>query len=567
MKVEGSAATAAESIPSASEPGSAQGDAPPQSPPRNDLATAEEREIRAGITMFLGTAKGFTGLMKDRYSDFVVNEITKDGTVVHLTNMDVPSDGKDDESGSSTEEAAGPSLRDQLVEVLGEEQADRVLQFVRETPEAEQKKAKLVLPKEEDKDKRTKIHQALKLIAADPSLPGIYSQSDNGCVLVYFEKNKKSNNFRNAWPKNRPQYLEFVLYKENKETTHCVNEIGKMVRVKPNMFTYAGTKDKRGLTTQLFRVQHQTAERMKQVSDGLYGMHLGNFRYVDEPLSLGQLQGNRFTVVLRNVEADDEAIATSITELEKYGFLNYFGMQRFGTGPVSTDRVGLAILKNDWKRAVELCLRPGRNTAQALEYYMSTKDAKGAFEQIRRVRGATTETLLLKALMKCGPSAYQNAMYGLPRNLRILYTHGYQSKVWNLMVSKRIEMFGRDAVVGDFVEDKDAPARAGKGQIPVRALSEEDIASGKYGLKDVVMPLPGHLIKYPEHLSEAYSKLLEDDGLDISDLKRANRDFSLTGEYRHIVVQPSDIEWGIVRYDSNEAPLTWSEIARLRGEP
>lgn len=44
--------------------------------------------------------------------------------------------------------------------------------------------------------------------------------------------------------------------------------------------------------------------------------------------------------------------------LKTQGFINYFGMQRFGTAPIPTHVVGLALLRSDWALAAHLLLRP-----------------------------------------------------------------------------------------------------------------------------------------------------------------------------------------------------------------
>jgi tRNA pseudouridine13 synthase len=44
-----------------------------------------EREVRAGITEYVCPDNlGFTGVLKQRYTDFLVNEIGRDGKVLHL---------------------------------------------------------------------------------------------------------------------------------------------------------------------------------------------------------------------------------------------------------------------------------------------------------------------------------------------------------------------------------------------------------------------------------------------------------------------------------------------------
>jgi tRNA pseudouridine13 synthase len=50
-----------------------------------------EREVRAGITEYVCPDNlGFTGVLKQRYTDFLVNEIGLDGKVLHLKSTDVP---------------------------------------------------------------------------------------------------------------------------------------------------------------------------------------------------------------------------------------------------------------------------------------------------------------------------------------------------------------------------------------------------------------------------------------------------------------------------------------------
>lgn len=42
----------------------------------------------------------------------------------------------------------------------------------------------------------------------------------------------------------------------------------------------------------------------------------------------------------------------------------------------------------------------------------------------------------------------------IPRNLRTMYVHAYQSYVWNLIVSERIKMSATEPFVGDLVIEK-----------------------------------------------------------------------------------------------------------------
>ena len=44
--------------------------------------------------------------------------------------------------------------------------------------------------------------------------------------------------------------MRCTLFKENLNTMTCVSKLAKLLRAKPNAFSYAGTKDRRAATAQ-----------------------------------------------------------------------------------------------------------------------------------------------------------------------------------------------------------------------------------------------------------------------------------------------------------------------------
>jgi len=59
---------------------------------------------------------------------------------------------------------------------------------------------------------------------------------------------------------------------------------------------------------------------------------------VEQPLGLGELSSNRFTLAIRRLQLPEgegeRQLAAACDGLSEHGYVNYFGLQRFGTSKV-----------------------------------------------------------------------------------------------------------------------------------------------------------------------------------------------------------------------------------------
>ena len=327
-------------------------------------------------------------------------------------------------------------------------------------------------------------------------------------------------------------------------------------------------------------------------------------RYVEEPLQLGDLAGNRFEIVLRHVD-DVSAVAPAARALAERGFVNYFGLQRFGTTGVRTCDVGLALIKRDWSGAIEAILAPREKDREGLfnarSHWWQYRDPYGALAKLGPRFYNSLEGRLLQGLKKCDFAKNpQGALDFLPKSMRSMYLHSYQSLVFNKVLTERLAQSGLKVAVGDLFSKEEDGAEMGEDAVvesegestsaekkseeappppeekgeeakkkrsrKVEVVTEENI--GEVSVFDLVLPLPGADIRYPENRTRfLYEVELAKDGLDIESFgSGSNQKYTLTGDYRKIVGRAKDLEWKVLKYDDPRETLTPSEVDKLAGE-
>ncbi|KAJ1801588.1 multisubstrate pseudouridine synthase 7 [Coemansia sp. RSA 2399] len=560
------------------------------------------READVGITQFVTPGwGGFDAIIKHRFSDFFVNEIDEAGKVEHLTSY---TEADDPEPPATEEEKVIEQLQvpDDLQEafdqgigrlegILGDADAARIKAHLEITERQTLEERSFILDRELSKDERKQVY-----FVTNNYFPVQLTCETVEGKLKFIRKNasaegdkegrssKKQARGRGRGPQWRHigDYCHFVMQKENHDTMDVLSQIARQLHVSPRSLGVAGTKDKRGITVQrcsAYRIDHG---RLIWASKKLRGARLGNYSYATNELKLGDLGGNQFRIVLRHVKgADAQSLAPVLEGIRTTGFVNYYGMQRFGTQSISSHTVGVAVLKADWQGAVDLILkpRPGdrKEVRDARDTWYQTNDATAALKLLPQ-RAALAEYSILQAFSKSGnASNAAGAFSAIPRNLRLMYVHAYQSYIWNSAVSERIRLYGiGKAVPGDLViktqglskTDNEETIDGSDGKVAGHAeptLVTSDNA-GEFTIYDVVLPLPGWAIKYPEHEARSvYLEKMEKDGLSALD-KHPLKEYRLAGAYRHMVIKPREFSHEWMRYNDDKQPLARSDSDAIEGK-
>ncbi|GAA5980746.1 hypothetical protein JCM10908_001762 [Rhodotorula pacifica] len=695
----------------------------------NSISKRPANEEEVGITQYVSPdVQAFSGIIKHRFTDFLVNEVGLDGQVVRLKDIDGPGGKRNKKEGQEATQQAGnaegaaetvataeettkpqecapaegaaaaaapteeekpsdapaaeevPSLWTPEVEAqvtpLFENNADKLVEFkafVEAGPAAQQQqnnkadKRTFVTQPIPDKSLRGKFHQTLreafssKLVsahkegeagaeggaAAAPAIEVSWAQTATG------GRNRKRGGASTRGERGDrpdfatlPSYIHFTLHKTNKESHDAMSILSRYFNLPHNAASRdlgaAGTKDKRAVTVQrisLRRGKTMTVEdvwraaRTGTIARGGGGggrggrgggrggggggwvdrmMRIGDVEYADKALELGMLKGNRFMITLRDVETPSIAtLHASVSSIRERGFINYYGMQRFGTAPIPTHAVGLALLRGEWALAAELLLaeREGEQQDMILPRIL-WREGKVAEAARAMPRRAVAERAVLEAYSRGNKTDHLGAISTIPKNLRLMYVHAWQSYIWNRLVSERIKLFGPSTPVeGDLVyaeqvadeetvatgEDGDHPAAVNEeapnvdaatpadaaaanlqlahylatSSVPkVHALTAEDIQSGKYTINDVVLPMPGFAVQYPAgQLGEVYRRVIREDGINPDDMWRKQKEYSLGGTYRKILHMPQDVSYRLLVSTSPNEDLAQTDEDRLLGRP
>ena len=438
---------------------------------------------------------------------------------------------------------------------------------------------------------------------------------------------------RNNWPVEAGDrgYLGFTLYKENRESGDALSRLARSLGVSQNLLQFAGTKDKRGITTQRVNAYKLPPERLVRVMrTSPFGdsIVVGDLRFEERPLRLGAHGGNRFTIVLRDVSCSASELEVALRSLSETGFINYFGLQRFGAiDDAATHKLGRALLTSNFTSVIEMILGSSRDgerdeEANARSLWRETHDARQVLEVLPR--RMSIEYKLLEGVVKHGRTDALGAIRALPKSLRTMYLHGYQSYLFNHAASARVRLHGSaEAVAGDLVwphgvmaqreagasgggdgveggaasTDGAAAAEAGGGEggeggegsillegddeaslaaesgagwagVVPHVVTAEEAAARKYSIDDVLLPMPGfETIPPSSGVADELARIMAADGIEPSMFKHRVPELALPGSYRKLIQRPIGMTWRVMRYDDPQLPLAATDLGRMRGEP
>ena len=254
------------------------------------------------------------------------------------------------------------------------------------------------------------------------------------------------------------RYTIVALRVRNWETNRLVRELARALHISRRRIGFAGTKDKRALTTQLFSFENVPPETIKALR--MKDVEVLDVSRSGRPLEIGDLVGNRFQIVVRDLAVAVDRVNSIAEETARQirsfgGFPNFFGIQRFGSVRAITHVVGRHIVRGEFKEAVQTYVAnpiegEGSESYEVRAALRDTGDVHAALRSYPKSYGF--EKAILNRLAS-RPDDYVGALQVLPFNLLLMFVHGYQSYLFNRVLSERLRrgLPIHEPVAGDLV--------------------------------------------------------------------------------------------------------------------
>jgi len=238
------------------------------------------------------------------------------------------------------------------------------------------------------------------------------------------------------------RYQLVKVTKTDVETHHAVRELSRRLRISQKRISWAGTKDKRAVTTQRMSIDSVHLEAPLTIRKVV----VEPIGRADKPISLGDLQGNSFCITIRAVEGPYErivqAVRSVVDEMQNAGGVpNFFGIQRFGSIRPVNHLVGRALVEGNIERAVMTYIGKAfpdepEDAKEARQSVANTYDFKAGLRHMpTRLR---YERAMMNHLAKY-PNDFDGALGCLSMNLQRLFVHSFQSYLFNRMLGSRVE--------------------------------------------------------------------------------------------------------------------------------
>ncbi|TFG29378.1 MAG: tRNA pseudouridine(13) synthase TruD [Promethearchaeota archaeon] len=362
---------------------------------------------------------------------------------------------------------------------------------------------------------------------------------------------------------HKDKFTTFNLIKINKDTFEALRDLSQALKIPSELIHYSGLKDRASISVQKISIKGNYVKDLKKLK--IRDIFIRHIKPTRKPVKLGGNRGNHFTITIRNIEDKkniNKRIEILANKVIKNGFLNYFGLQRFGIYRPNSHLVGRYLLENNFKEAFnEYVSRVYSTESKFLQELRGTleqdENLKKAYKNFPK--GLNYERWMINHLIE-HPNDYEGCFNLLPSDLKNLLISAFQSYIFNKMISLRAEkgISLTKPVQGDAISILDDD----HGQITHIKYIYGNL-QGKYDkfLKRainlnraaIVIPIVGYDTDFNEFplMRSLFEEIIEKEAINITIFNsELLHKFEYKGSFRAMIVKP--IGFKLVKFDDDE---------------
>ncbi len=309
-------------------------------------------------------------------------------------------------------------------------------------------------------------------------------------------------------PSGHGEFSFYSLKKKGSTTPDAIQRIQKSWKLESRQISFGGLKDKHAVTTQFFSIKNGPKKNL-DLSDVVV-KYLGE---ISGPYDASHLAGNRFGIIIRNINSDQAKKTDSIIKaLPGTGIPNYFDDQRFGSiDSLKTDFIAKKMILGDFEQALKIAL----TSPYTHDNKMAKKEKTlliqkwGDWAGLKNVLPRGHSRTLVEYL-SFNPQDFKGAAERLRPELGGMYVTAYQSYLWNNILGRWINI--------NFTQSEIFLIKLKLGLYPgVRFASVANIKI----MEESFIPLPSSRLKMKENdpFFKTINEVMAVEGLTLEEMK------------------------------------------------
>jgi len=292
-------------------------------------------------------------------------------------------------------------------------------------------------------------------------------------------------------------------------TFRMVHLIASKLNIRKKFIGVAGMKDTDAVSIQTISVPATVDEEKIKKLNEIEGIEVLGVYRIRRKIRPGMLFGNNFEVFVRECVCDEEKLKRIRAEITAKGCPNFFGYQRFGTVRPNTHLLGKYLVKRQYSDFIrELVYKVYEKESEEAKVARKLAENGSYSEALETMpRSLWLERKVVK-MLKEGLKEKQ-IVERLDRQMLRFFVNAYQSYLFNLMVSKRMEkgypLLTR--ISGDFVKGglpafpllgvKSKLPKDESGELVKEVIEKEDVELRDFKLEVGNIKVLGNIRKIP----------------------------------------------------------------------